>query len=155
IDRYQLIAKVFYDTQRSQLVRRYMTGYTLGNVSTVVASFTYLYIALQAIAGRLTIGALVAYAQAATQVQNSIQSILGGFTGMYEHNLYLNNLTELMNKQPVMSVKTAPVAGPDALRGEITFDNVSFAYPGAEGPALSDLSFTIKPGETLAVVGRN
>src|SRR5436190_22896929 len=98
IDRYRLIAKVFYDTQRSQLVRRYMTGFALGNVSTIVASFTYLYIAVQAIAGRLTIGALVAYAQAATQVQNSIQSILGGFTGMYEHNLYLNNLTELMNR---------------------------------------------------------
>src|SRR5437588_9935920 len=108
IDRYRLIAKVFYDTQRSQLVRRYMTGFALGNVSTIVASFTYLYIAVQAIAGRLTIGALVAYAQAATQVQNSIQSILGGFTGMDDHNLYLNNLTELMNRQPVMTVKKAP-----------------------------------------------
>ncbi|TMD20714.1 MAG: ABC transporter ATP-binding protein [Chloroflexi bacterium] len=155
IDRYRLIAKVFYDTQRSQLVRRYMTGFALGNVSTIVASFTYLYIAVQAIAGRLTIGALVAYAQAATQVQNSIQSILGGFTGMYEHNLYLNNLTELMNRQPVMAVKKAPAAVPQPLRGEITFENVSFAYPGSESQALSDLSFTITPGETLAVVGRN
>ena len=155
IDRYRLIAKVFYDTQRSQLVRRYMTGFALGNVSTIVASFTYLYIAVQAIAGRLTIGALVAYAQAATQVQNSIQSILGGFTGMYEHNLYLNNLTELMNRQPVMTVKKAPAAVPQPLRGEITFENVSFAYPGSESQALSDLSFTITPGETLAVVGRN
>ncbi len=155
IDRYRLIAKVFYDTQRSQLVQRYMTGFALGNVSTIVASFTYLYIAVQAIAGRLTIGALVAYAQAATQVQNSIQSILGGFTGMYEHNLYLNNLTELMNRQPVMTVKKAPAAVPQPLRGEITFENVSFAYPGSESQALSDLSFTITPGETLAVVGRN
>ena len=155
IDRYRLIAKVFYDTQRSQLVRRYMTGFALGNVSTIVASFTYLYIAVQAIAGHLTIGALVAYAQAATQVQNSIQSILGGFTGMYEHNLYLNNLTELMNRQPVMTVKKAPAAVPQPLRGEITFENVSFAYPGSESQALSDLSFTITPGETLAVVGRN
>ena len=155
IDRYRLIAKVFYDTQRSQLVRRYMTGFALGNVSTIVASFTYLYIAVQAIAGRLTIGALVAYAQAATQVQNSIQSILGGFTGMYEHNLYLNNLTELMNRQPVMTVKKAPAAVPQPLHGEITFENVSFAYPGSESQALSDLSFTITPGETLAVVGRN
>jgi len=87
IDRYRLIAKTFYDTQRSQLVRRYMTGFALGNLTTIVSSFTYLYIALQAIAGRLSIGALVAYAQAATSVQNSIQSILSGFTGMYEHNL--------------------------------------------------------------------
>src|ERR1051326_3336783 len=108
INRYQLIAKVFYDTQRSQLVRRYMTGFALGNLSTLVNSFTYLFIAVQAIAGRLTIGALVAYAQAATQVQNSIQSILSGFSGMYEHNLYLNNLVELMAKQPTLAVKTSP-----------------------------------------------
>ena len=155
IDRYRLTAKVFYDTQRSQLVQRYMTGFALGNVSTIVGAFTYLYIALQAIAGRLTIGALVAYAQAATQVQNSIQSILGGFTGMYEHNLYLNNLTELMNRQPTMPVKKAPASIPEPLRGEITFEDVSFAYPGSEANALSDLSFTINPGETLAVVGRN
>jgi ATP-binding cassette, subfamily B, bacterial len=155
IERYRLIAKVFYDTQRSQLVSRYMTGFALGNVSTIVASLTYLYVALQAIAGRLTLGHLIAYTQAATQVQNSIQSILGGFTGMYEHNLYLNNLTELMNRQPSMPVRQQPAAVPQPLRGEITFDNVSFAYPGAEGQALTDLSFTVTPGETLAVVGRN
>jgi len=155
IERYRLIAKVFYDTQRSQLVSRYMTGFALGNVSTIVASLTYLYVALQAIAGRLTLGHLIAYTQAATQVQNSIQSILGGFTGMYEHNLYLNNLTELMNRQPSMPVRQEPAAVPQPLRGEITFDNVSFAYPGAEGQALTDLSFTVTPGETLAVVGRN
>src|SRR5258706_13609107 len=155
IERYRLIAKVFYDTQRSQMVRRYMTGFALGNLSTIVASLTYLYVALQAIAGRLTLGHLIAYTQAATQVQNSIQSILGGFTGMYEHNLYLNNLMELMNKQPSMPVKPSPAPVPQPLRGEITFDNVSFAYPGSEGQALTDLSFTITAGETLAVVERN
>src|SRR5207248_3969280 len=41
------------------------------------------------------------------------------------------------------------------LRGEITFEHVTFAYPGAESPALTDLSFTVAAGETLAVVGRN
>jgi ATP-binding cassette subfamily B protein len=155
IERYRLIAKVFYDTQRSQLVRRYMTGFALGNLSTIVNSFTYLFIALQAIAGHLSIGALVAYAQAATAVQNSIQSILGGFSGMYEHNLYLNNLVELMAREPSMPVKAQPAALPEPLRGEITFENVNFAYPGGNHQALTDLSFTIKPGETLAVVGRN
>ena len=155
IERYRLIAKAFYDTQRAQLVRRYMTGFALGNLSTIVNSFTYLFIALQAIAGRLTIGALVAYVQAATQVQNSIQSILSGFSGMYEHNLYLNNLVELMAKEPSMPVRAQPVALPAPLRGEITFENVSFGYPGSDKPALTDLSFTVKAGETLAVVGRN
>jgi len=155
IDRYRLIAQAFYDSQRAQLVRRYMTGFALGNLSTIVSSLTYLYVALQAIAGRLTIGHLIAYTQAATTVQNSIQSILSGFSGMYEHNLYLNNLIELMAKQPSMPVKAEPASVPDPLRGEIKFENVSFAYPGSETQALTDLSFTVRAGETLAVVGRN
>jgi len=155
IERYRLIASAFYDSQRSQMVRRYMTGFALGNISTIVTSFTYLYIALQAIAGHLSIGALTAYTQAAVSVQNSIQSILSGFSGMYEHNLYLNNLVELMAKQPSMPVAAEPKAVPVPLRGEIRFENVSFAYPAAEKQALTDLSFTIKAGETLAVVGRN
>jgi ATP-binding cassette, subfamily B, bacterial len=155
IERYRLIASAFYDSQRSQMVRRYLTGFALGNISTIVTSFTYLYIALQAIAGHLSIGALTAYTQAAVSVQNSIQSILSGFSGMYEHNLYLNNLVELMAKQPSMPVPAEPKPVPQPLRGEIRFENVTFAYPGAEKPALTDVSFTIKAGETLAVVGRN
>src|SRR2546421_447395 len=155
IDRYRLIANAFYDSQKSQLVRRYMTGFVLGNLSTIVTSITYLYIALQAIAGRMSLGSLTAYTQAAVQVQNSIQSVLSGFSGMYEHNLYLNNLVELMARQPSMPVAAEPKPVPQPLRGEIRFENVSFAYPGAENQALSEVSFTIKAGETLAVVGRN
>src|SRR6266567_158108 len=135
IERYRLTAKVFYDTQRSQLVRRYLTGFALGNISTVVTSITYLYIAVQ--------------------VQNSIQSVLSGFSGMYEHNLYLNNLIELMEKQPRLPVAAEPKPVPHPLRGEIRFEHVSFAYPGAEGNALTDVSFKVEAGETLAVVGRN
>src|SRR5438067_2041467 len=155
IERYRLIANAFYDSQKSQLVRRYMTGFVLGNLSTIVTSITYLYIALQAIAGRMSLGSLTAYTQAAVQVQNSIQSVLSGFSGMYEHNLYLNNLVELMARQPSMPVAAEPKPVPQPLRGEIRFEHVSFAYPGAEKNALTDLTFTVTAGETLAIVGRN
>jgi ATP-binding cassette subfamily B protein len=155
IQRYRLIATAFYDSQRSQLVRRYMTGFALGNISTIITTVTYVYVALLAIAGRLTIGHLSFYTQAAMSVQSSIQSILSGFSGMYEHNLYLNNLFELMAREPSMSAPSNPTAVPQPLRGEIRFDHVTFAYPGADKNALTDLTFTVKVGETLAVVGRN
>jgi ATP-binding cassette subfamily B protein len=155
IERYRLIANAFYSSQRGQLVRRYLTGFAWGNLSTIATSVTYLYVALQAIAGRLTLGDLTLYTQAAMSVQSSIQSILGGFSGMYEHNLYLNNLYELMAMQPSMAVPAKPAEVPQPLRGEIRFDDVSFAYPGADKNAVTDLSFTVKAGETLAVVGRN
>ena len=155
IERYRLIAKAFYASQRSQVVRRYSVGFAWGNLSTVATSITYLYVALQAIAGRLTLGDLTLYTAAAQSVQGSIGGILSGFSGMYEHNLYLNNLRELMAVQPSMVAPEQPVAVPEKLHGEIRFEHVSFAYPGAEKDAITDLTFTVMPGETLAVVGRN
>jgi ATP-binding cassette, subfamily B, bacterial len=155
IERYRIIANAFYASQRAQVAQRYMTGFALGNISTIATALTYLYVALQAIAGRLTLGDLSLYTAAASSVQGSIQGILGGFSGMYEHNLYLNNLFELMETRTSMPVAASPVKVPTPMRGEIRFDHVTFAYPGAEKNALTDLSFTVKAGETLAVVGRN
>ena len=155
IRRYRLIAEAYYGSQRGQVVRRYLTGFAWGNLSTIATSLTYLYVALQAIAGRLTLGDLTLYTTAAQAVQSSIQGILGGFSGMYEHNLYLNNLFELMAVKTGLPVPAHPVPVPQPLRGEIRFDNVTFAYPGATAPALTNLSFTLAPGETVAIVGRN
>jgi ATP-binding cassette subfamily B protein len=155
IARYKLIAQAFYDSQRGQVSKRYMTGFAWGNLSTVATSLTYLYVALQAIAGRLTLGDLTLYTTAAQSVQGSIQGILGGFSSMYEHNLYLNNLFELLATKPSLSAPANAVPVVEPMKGEIRFENVSFAYPGAESNALTDLSFTVKPGETIAIVGRN
>ena len=41
----------------------------------------------------------------------------------------------------------------DAQRGYVEFDNVTFSYPGAEEPALCDISFQAKPGEVTAIIG--
>src|SRR5205823_8083775 len=74
---------------------------------------------------------------------------------MYEHNLYLNNLFELMENEPTLTAPANPKPLPSPLRGEIRFEHVTFAYPGADANALTDLSFTVEAGETIAIVGRN
>jgi ATP-binding cassette subfamily B protein len=155
IDRYRLIGERYYGSQRRQVVRRYLVGFLWGNLSTIATSVTYLYVALQAIVGKLTLGDLTLYTTAAQSVQNSIQGILGGFSGMYEHNLYLSNLFELMETTSKLPTPANPIALPDPIQGEIRFEHVSFAYPGAAENALTDLSFTVDAGETIAVVGRN
>jgi ATP-binding cassette subfamily B protein len=155
INRYRLIGEAYYGSQRRQVVRRYLTGFFWGNLSTIATSVTYLYVALQAIVGKLTLGDLTLYTTAAQSVQSSIQGILGGFSGMYEHNLYLSNLFELMETESKLPTPAKPVPVPNPVHGEIRFEHVSFAYPGATEKALTDLSFTVAPGETIAVVGRN
>ena len=155
IERYRIIANNYYGSQRAQLAKRYVAGFAWGNLSTVATSLTYLYVAIKAVTGPLTLGDLTLYTTAAQSVQGSIQGILGGFSGMYEHNLYLNNLFELMETPSHMPVPATPAKVPEPMKGEIKFDNVSFAYPGSDKNALNNLTFTVKPGETMAIVGRN
>jgi ATP-binding cassette subfamily B protein len=184
IDRFRQLSGVYQDRQRGLVVTRYFVGFIWSTITTLAGSLTYLYVALQAIAGRLTLGDLTLFTQAASSVQGSVQGLLGGAGSMYENNLYLNDLFELL-ATPVgiegaagdgseatsrrtgvaadgaaaadgaTTAPAAPVLDPATTPGELVFDHVTFRYPGREEDALSDVSFTIAPGETVAVVGRN
>ena len=155
VQRFQLLASTYYDRQRRLVTTRYVLGNLWGLLTTLAGSATYLYVAFQAVAGRLTLGDLTLYTSAATSVQSSIQGLLSGFSSMYEHNLYLSNLYEFLGTPVSVLRPENPKPIPKPLRGEIIFDNVSFNYPGTGAQALANVSFRIEPGQTLAVVGRN
>ena len=59
-------------------------------------------------------------------------------------NEFLDEVPEIMNEAD----------GRSEIKGEITFDRVGFTYPESGTAALKDVSFTIHPGETLAIIGR-
>ncbi len=170
IERFRQLSTVYQDRQRGLVVTRYFAGFVWSSITTLAGSLTYLYVALQAIAGNLTLGSLTFFTQAASSVQGSVQGLLGGAGSMYENNLYLNDLFELLatpvgiegaagDGSEATSRRTAPSASPaldlPTVRGQLVFDHVTFRYPGRDEDALSDVSFTIEPGETVAVVGRN
>ncbi len=63
-------------------------------------------------------------------------------------------LGEILAERPAIAAPPMPVALPEPARGEIRFEDVSFAYPGRpHAPTLSHLSFVVRPGETVALVG--
>ena len=85
------------------------------------------------------------------QGQSAVAAMLAAVGGMYEDNLYLSTLYEYL-ETPV-----APPAGhaprrPDPEAG-ISFENVSFTYPGATEPTLQDINLQLPPGQ-LAGAGR-
>ena len=155
IGRFKLLSRTYYDRQRRLITARYVVGFLWSSITTLAGSATYLYVALQAVNRVLSLGDLTLYTQAASSVQSSIQGILSGFSSLYEHNLYLSNLYELLETPARIKAPEHPVPLPDPVRGEVVFDHVSFNYPGSGVQALTDVSFTIAPGETIAIVGRN
>jgi ATP-binding cassette subfamily C protein LapB len=63
------------------------------------------------------------------------------------------SLNELM-KQPVEHSKESTYLNRGRLKGDVEFKDVCFSYPGQEGVALDHVSFKIKSGERVAIVGR-
>ncbi len=61
----------------------------------------------------------------------------------------------LLDARPEVREPERPVPATCSIRPTITFSHVSFAYLDGERPALADVSFTIHPGETVALVGRS
>jgi ATP-binding cassette subfamily B protein len=155
IDRYDEISSKYYQETRSLLIRRYLAGFGWGALTIIASSATFLYVALQAVRGVISLGQLTVFTQAAQQVQGSFQALLAGFQGIYEHGLYLSTLYDLLDRQPQIDAPEHPVPIRVPFQQGIEFRNVSFTYPGRTEPALDNVSFQIGLGETVALVGKN
>lgn len=155
VDRFRKLGVVAYERQRKLTVKRNVSSTSWGLLSTLVGSGIALYIALEAVGGRLTLGDLALYTAAATSVQSSVTGLFTAFSGMYENNLYLDTLYKFLDTTPEITAPAKPRPLPSTVEGHIQFESVSFSYPGADEPALHGVSFEIRPGETVAVVGRN
>src|SRR5262249_7643149 len=79
IERFRLLARTYYDRQQRLITARYVVGFLWSSITTLAGSLTYLYVALQAVVGKLTLGDLTLYTQAASSLQGAVHE--GGLLG--------------------------------------------------------------------------
>ncbi len=84
-----------------------------------------------------------------------LQSIMSRFSGIAENALYLKDLFEFFEIEPTILANENGKLIPRPIQKGITFENVSFKYPDNDFWAIRNLSFTLNPGEKLALVGEN
>jgi len=153
LQRYRDIFNKLFVEDRALAIRRDTWGFLLGLVASGAFYGAYAWIVLATIYSRITLGAMTMYLVLFRQGQSSVSSILSAISGMYEDNLYLSNLYEYL-AQPVPVRHGRSLEGPHPERG-VEFEHVSFAYPGAEENALTDISLQLRRGQSLALVGEN
>lgn len=107
--------------------------------------------AMQIAAGQLTVGALVAFMGAIGALYSPIRSLARAATRFQRAAAGSERIAELRD------IRSLVTESPNAIKlrvdkGRIEFRNVSFAYPGGM-PVLDDVSFTIEPGERVAIAG--
>ena len=129
-------------------------------VSAIATVVVLLYGGSQVLDGHLAVGVLVGFLAALNNFFNPITQLSQLYTTYQSGMAALDKIFELLDEQPAMTERPGALTLP-RLRGELSFEHVSFAYPRRSGEldeaaralALDDVSLHVAPGETVALVG--
>jgi len=152
LHRYREIFVRLYKEDRNLSLQKGFWGYILGLFSTAAFYSAYAWIVIETISGKITLGEMTMYLVVFRQGQSTFSAALTSIGGMYEDNLYLANLYEFL-EQPIPKSNGSMSEG--IHKEGISFENVSFIYPGSTKPVLKNISLRLKHGEKLAIVGKN
>ena len=101
----------------------------------------------------LTMGGLIACTMLASRAMAPVGQVAGLLVQYHTAATALTSLNEMMARDIERPENTHFISR-GALKGSIDFRDVSFSYPGQSEPSLRNLSFSIKPGEKVAILGR-
>lgn len=108
---------------------------------------------IQASKGSMQVGEIMAFINYLTQILFSLMMVTMMIMNYSRAKVSADRINEVLEAD--IDIKDSAGASEEAIeRGRITFENVSFRYPGAGGePVLKNISFTANPGETIAILG--
>lgn len=106
--------------------------------------------AMLLIQGELTIGGLVAFMTLLNKLYRPVRGLSRLLNTIYSASASAERVIEFMDEKPI--IKEAPYIMKEPT-GRVEFDHVSFSYPGKKKKVLSDVTFSIEPGESVALVG--
>ena len=158
IGRYMEVFRNYFRGLRKLILSESGWHVAIGMVSGVTNLIFYVLIARQVFTGDIMLGDYTLYTGAIASVANCVSMLISSSGTIYEGTLFIDNLITFM-EEPVTIAPAAALTAPRKVQKgaghTIVFDHVSFRYPKMDRDVISDVTFTINPGETLALVGLN
>jgi ATP-binding cassette subfamily B protein len=141
--------------ERIQLAREQGIAETVaGGSALLVTGAALAWMLWRAAQGLVSLGDLALFYQAFNQGQRLMRTLLENAGQIYSNILFVGNLFEFLALQPEVVDPPRPRLLPSG-RGSVAFENVTFAYPGSDRPALRDFDLVIPGGKVVAIVGPN
>jgi len=153
--RYKKLAGEYYHANKNLSVRRAAWGGLLSILGSIGYYTAYVVIIFRTVNGELSLGDLIFLSGSFLRLRSLMESILIRFSSIADSALYLKDLFDFLEMEPNISSKKNALPFPETIREGFTFEHVSFRYPQTEQWVLRDISFTLHPGEKLALVGEN
>lgn len=155
IARYDELSKIFYQHSARLSIRTSVFGALFFLLGTVAYYGAYAMILRQAVHGAITVGQLTFLAGSFLRLRELLQEQMNRLTSIASQSMYLQDYFEFFDIQPQIKAPENALRVPQPLQTGFVFENVGFRYPGSEKWAIRHVSFALKPGEKIALVGEN
>ncbi|MEV6521077.1 ABC transporter ATP-binding protein [Longispora sp. NPDC051575] len=124
-----------------------------GSLSGVATAGVYVLLGALLISGNLELAAAGTAVFALQAGSGALSMLIFNINGVYENGLYVHDYAEVRDTTARRAERVSDRHAP-APR-QIALDAVTLTYPGADSPALAEVSLTVRTGETIALVGAN
>jgi len=155
IDRFHQLSNRFYQENKQLSVRRSVWGTAFAILGSAGYYLAYVVIILKTVSGSVSIGELTFLAGSFRQLRTLMEGVLTRFTAVSQGAIYLSDFFEFFEVIPKIKIPANPLPFPAVIREGFRFENVGFQYAHSDKWANRHLSFSLHPGEKLALVGEN
>lgn len=126
-------------------------------IALLITAISLTWMVWQVSLGKVSLGNLALFYQAFDRGQSVMRNLLENLGQIYSNMLFLGNLFEFLELKTARrdSPKTKLLTPLTSIEKEISFNNVTFLYPGSVKPALKNFSLAIPSGKIVAIVGAN
>lgn len=156
IERFDSVFDKYYAGMRKLIIRENVWHIIISTISAVINCAFFAIIAIKVFEGEIQIGDYSLYTGALTSIVSTVASLITVSASVYEGTLFIDNLLSFMKEKPTVIPSTdKPLSVNRGKPHTIEFVNVSFSYPGTNIKVLDNINLTLRPGETLVLVGLN
>jgi ATP-binding cassette subfamily B protein len=131
----------------------YLSGGLPGLILSGGTGLVFVYGGIRVIRGEITVGTFVAFMAYQVRFLPPLQSLMGMYANLATVRVSLRRVSQILDEPVEVEEAPGAVALP-AVRGDVAFEDVTFSFDRG-APALDRLSFSVRAGEVLAIVGRS
>jgi len=126
-----------------------------GFLALLVTGLAMAWMIWRLIQGETTLGDLALFYSAFNQGQGLMRTFMENMGEIYSNSFFLSDLFEFLTLERQLVDPAVPIPMPQSLDKGLSFEDVTFYYPGSQRPALSNFNLRVQPGQVAAIVGAN
>ncbi|MBK1988224.1 ABC transporter ATP-binding protein [Sphaerospermopsis aphanizomenoides BCCUSP55] len=154
MERYLQAFESLHQTMRHLRGKQAFWSSSLAILSTLGNGFAFYWVVQKAFRGEFSPGSVLLFVQSLTYFQTNLERFVAHWLYLFQNILYMQQFFNFLDTPTPMLLSIPGEKIPTPIRSGITFEKVDFSYPDGR-LALQNISFTLYPGQTVAIVGEN